>query len=179
MASLKEIDSRIKSTKKMKQITKAMNMVSSSKLRRAEKNTKQFEPYMEKMQDAITAIAGASKNSNHPMLRPRHIQRSGYLVITSDKGLAGAYSSNVLKRLVNDIKEKHTNSDEYSIIVLGQSGVDFLKNRGYEVESSLVDVPDQPSFKSIKDIAKHAIDLFSEEHIYELKIYNRHYVSDI
>ena len=177
MASLKEIDSRIKSTKKMKQITKAMNMVSSSKLRRAEKNTKQFEPYMEKMQDAITAIAGASKNSSHPMLRPRHIQRSGYLVITSDKGLAGAYSSNVLKRLVNDIKEKHTNSDEYSIIVLGQSGVDFLKNRGYEVESSLVDVPDQPSFKSIQAIAKHAIDLFSEEHIDELKIYYSHYVS--
>ncbi|MEK4168525.1 F0F1 ATP synthase subunit gamma [Staphylococcus hominis] len=177
MASLKEIDTRIKSTKKMKQITKAMNMVSSSKLRRAEKNTKQFEPYMEKMQDAITAIAGASKNSNHPMLRPRHIQRSGYLVITSDKGLAGAYSSNVLKRLVNDIKEKHTNSDEYSIIVLGQSGVDFLKNRGYEVESSLVDVPDQPSFKSIQAIAKHAIDLFSEEHIDELKIYYSHYVS--
>lgn len=177
MASLKEIDSRIKSTTKMKQITKAMNMVSSSKLRRAEKNTKQFEPYMEKMQDAITAIAGASKNSNHPMLRPRHIQRSGYLVITSDKGLAGAYSSNVLKRLVNDIKEKHTNSDEYSIIVLGQSGVDFLKNRGYEVESSLVDVPDQPSFKSIQAIAKHAIDLFSEEHIDELKIYYSHYVS--
>ena len=177
MASLKEIDSRIKSTKKMKQITKAMNMVSSSKLRRAEKNTKQFEPYMEKMQDAITAIAGASKNSSHPMLRPRHIQRSGYLVITSDKGLAGAYSSNVLKRLVNDIKEKHTNSDEYSIIVLGQSGVDFLKNRGYEVESSLVDVPDQPSFKSIQAIAKHAIDLFSEEHIDELKSYYSHYVS--
>ena len=177
MASLKEIDGRIKSTKKMKQITKAMNMVSSSKLRRAEKNTKQFEPYMEKMQDAITAIAGASKNSNHPMLRPRQIQRSGYLVITSDKRIAGAYSTNELKRLINHIKEQHTNSDEYSIIVLGQSGVDFLKNRGYEVESSLVDVPDQPSFKSIQAIAKHAIDLFSEEHIDELKIYYSHYVS--
>ncbi|MWF64618.1 F0F1 ATP synthase subunit gamma [Staphylococcus haemolyticus] len=177
MASLKEIDGRIKSTKKMKQITKAMNMVSSSKLRRAEKNTKQFEPYMEKMQDAITAIAGASKNSSHPMLRPRQVQRSGYLVITSDKGLAGAYSSNVLKRLINDIKEKHTSSDEYSIIVLGQSGVDFLKNRGYEIENSLVDVPEQPSFKSIQAIAKHAIDLFSEEHIDELKIYYSHYVS--
>ncbi len=177
MASLKEIDGRIKSTKKMKQITKAMNMVSSSKLRRAEKNTKQFEPYMEKMQDAITAIAGASKNSSHPMLRPRQVQRSGYLVITSDKGLAGAYSSNVLKRLINDIKEKHTSSDEYSIIVLGQAGVDFLKNRGYEIENSLVDVPDQPSFKSIQAIAKHAIDLFSEEHIDELKIYYSHYVS--
>lgn len=177
MASLKEIDGRIKSTKKMKQITKAMNMVSSSKLRRAEKNTHQFEPYMEKMQDAITAIAGASKNSSHPMLRPRQVQRSGYLVITSDKGLAGAYSSNVLKRLIEDIKEKHTSSDEYSIIVLGQTGVDFLKNRGYEIENSLVDVPDQPSFKSIQAVAKHAVDLFSEEHIDELKIYYSHYVS--
>ncbi len=99
MASLKEIDTRIKSTKKMKQITKAMNMVSSSKLRRAEKNTKQFTPYMDKMQDAITAVAGASSNTNHPMLRPRKITRSGYLVITSDKGLAGAYSANVLKKI--------------------------------------------------------------------------------
>ena len=52
---------------------------------------------------------------------------------------------------------------------MGQSGVDFLKNRGYEIENSLVDVPDQPSFKSIQAIAKHAIDLFSEEHIDELK----------
>lgn len=177
MASLKEIDGRIKSTKKMKQITKAMNMVSSSKLRRAEKNTKQFEPYMEKMQDAITAIAGASKNSSHPMLRPRQVQRSGYLVITSDKGLAGAYSSNVLKKLINDIKEKHSSKDDYSIMVLGQTGVDFLKNRGYDIENSLVDVPDQPSFKSIQAIAKYAIDLFSEEHIDELKIYYSHYVS--
>lgn len=177
MGSLKEIDNRIKSTKKMKQITKAMNMVSSSKLRRAEKNTKQFRPYMEKMQDAITAVAGANSSSNHPMLKARDVKRSGYLIITSDKGLAGAYSTNVLKRLVNDIKAKHNDSSEYSIIVLGQQGVDFFNNRGYEIESSLVDLPDQPSFKSVQAIAKHAIDLYSEENIDELTIYYSHYVS--
>lgn len=177
MASLKEIDSRIKSTSKMKQITKAMNMVSSSKLRRAEKNTKSFRPYMEKMQDAITAVAGSNSTSNHPMLKSRDIKRSGYLVITSDKGLAGAYSTNVLKSLVNDINSKHNDSSEYSLIVLGQQGVDFFKHRGYEIESSLVEVPDQPSFKSIQSIAKHAIDLFSEENIDELTIYYSHYVS--
>lgn len=177
MGSLKEIDNRIKSTKKMKQITKAMNMVSSSKLRRAEKNTKQFRPYMEKMQDAITAVAGANSSSNHPMLKARDVKRSGYLIITSDKGLAGAYSTNVLKRLVNDIKAKHNDSSEYSIIVLGQKGVDFFNNRGYEIESSLVDLPDQPSFKSVQAIAKHAIDLYSEENIDELTIYYSHYVS--
>ncbi|MCD8805224.1 F0F1 ATP synthase subunit gamma [Staphylococcus warneri] len=177
MGSLKEIDTRIKSTKKMKQITKAMNMVSSSKLRRAEKNTKQFKPYMDKMQDAITAVAGSNKSSSHPMLKERDVKRSGYLVITSDKGLAGAYSANVLKRLVTDIKQKHNDSSEYSIVVLGQQGVDFLKTRGYEIESSLVDLPDQPSFKSIQALAKHAIDLYSEENIDELNIYYSHYVS--
>ena len=177
MASLKEIDGRIKSTKKMKQITKAMNMVSSSKLSRAEKNTKQFQPYMEKMQDAITAIAGANSNSSHPMLRPREVHRTGYLVITSDKGLAGAYSANVLKKLVNDITSKHADASEYSIVALGQIGVDFLKTRNYDIEDSLVNVPDQPSFKSIQSIAKHAIDLYTEGHIDELKIYHSHYVS--
>lgn len=177
MASLKEIDTRIKSTKKMKQITKAMNMVSSSKLRRAEKNTKQFRPYMEKMQDAITAVAGANKHTHHPMLMQREVKKSGYLVITSDKGLAGAYNANVLKRLLKDIEQKHNSKDEYTILVLGQVGVDFLKNKGYDIKESLVDVPDQPSFKEIQAIAKKAIDLYSDEEVDEVKIYFSHFVS--
>ncbi|WP_460374411.1 F0F1 ATP synthase subunit gamma, partial [Staphylococcus aureus] len=92
----KEIDTQIKTNKKMTHITKAMKMVSSAKLRRAEQNKKQFTPYMDKMQDAITAVAGASSNTNHPMLRPRKITRRGHLVIPSDTGLAGAYSATVL-----------------------------------------------------------------------------------
>lgn len=177
MGSLKEIDTRIKSTKKMKQITKAMNMVSSSKLRRAESNTKQFRPYMEKMQDAITAVAGADKNSRHPMLQQRKVKKSAYLVITSDKGLAGAYNANVLKHLIKDIEEKHASKDDYSIVVLGQTGVDFLKNKGYDIHDSLIDVPDQPSFKEVQAIAKKAIGLYSEGEVDEVKIYFSHFVS--
>ena len=177
MGSLKEIDTRIKSTEKMKQITKAMNMVSSSKLRRAESNTKQFAPYMEKMQDAITAVAGANKNSNHPMLQQREVKKSGYLVITSDQGLAGAYNAGVLKNLLNDINRKHERADEYEILVLGQTGVDFLKNRGYNIKGSIVDIADQPSFKSVQAIAKKAIDLYGDEEIDELNIYYSHFVT--
>ena len=177
MGSLKEIDTRIKSTKKMKQITKAMNMVSSSKLRRAESNAKQFRPYMEKMQDAITAVAGSDKNSRHPMLQQREVKKSAYLVITSDKGLAGAYNANVLKHLIKDIEEKHASKDDYSIVVLGQTGVDFLKNKGYDIHDSLIDVPDQPSFKEVQAIAKKAIGLYSEGEVDEVKIYFSHFVS--
>lgn len=177
MASLKEIDSRISSTKKMKQITKAMNMVSNSKLRRAEENTKSFSPYMEKMQDAITAVAGASKNSNHPMLQQRDVKKVGYLVITSDRGLAGAYNANILRTLINDINERHQSSDEYELLVLGRTGVEFLEHRDYEIRDTLLQVPDQPSFNEIQTLAKKAIDMYNNEDIDELKIYYNHFVN--
>lgn len=179
VASLKEIDSRIKSTKKTKQITNAMNMVSSSKLRKAEKNAMTFRPYMEKMKDAITAIAGSNRVSSHPMLNERPVKRVGYMVITSDRGLAGAYSANVLKKMIRDIELRHNSPEEYRIIVLGQIGATFLQNRGYQLENTLTDIPDQPAFKTIQAIGKRAIDLYVDEQIDELHIYYSHYVSVI
>ncbi|EOD4276360.1 ATP synthase F1 subunit gamma [Staphylococcus pseudintermedius] len=179
MASLKEIDSRIKSTKKTKQITNAMNMVSSSKLRKAEKNAMTFRPYMEKMKDAITAIAGSNRVSSHQMLNERPVKRVGYMVITSDRGLAGAYSANVLKKMIRDIEQRHNSPEEYRIIVLGQIGATFLQNRGYQLENTLTDIPDQPAFKTIQAIGKRAIDLYVDEQIDELHIYYSHYVSVI
>ncbi|HBK0429298.1 TPA: F0F1 ATP synthase subunit gamma [Staphylococcus pseudintermedius] len=179
MASLKEIDSRIKSTKKTKQITNAMNMVSSSKLRKAEKNAMTFRPYMEKMKDAITAIAGSNRVSSHPMLNERPVKRVGYMVITSDRGLAGAYSANVLKKMIRDIEQRHNSPEEYRIIVLGQIGATFLQNRGYQLGNTLTDIPDQPAFKTIQAIGKRAIDLYVDEQIDELHIYYSHYVSVI
>lgn len=179
VASLKEIDSRIKSTKKTKQITNAMNMVSSSKLRKAEKNAMTFRPYMEKMKDAITAIAGSNRVSSHPMLNERPVKRVGYMVITSDRGLAGAYSANVLKKMIRDIEQRHNSPEEYRIIVLGQIGATFLQNRGYQFENTLTDIPDQPAFKTIQAIGKRAIDLYVDEQIDELHIYYSHYVSVI
>lgn len=179
VASLKEIDSRIKSTKNTKQITNAMNMVSSSKLRKAEKNAMTFRPYMEKMKDAITAIAGSNRVSSHPMLNERPVKRVGYMVITSDRGLAGAYSANVLKKMIRDIEQRHNSPEEYRIIVLGQIGATFLQNRGYQLENTLTDIPDQPAFKTIQAIGKRAIDLYVDEQIDELHIYYSHYVSVI
>ena len=161
----------------MKQITQAMNMVSNSKLRRAEKNTKQFKPYMDKMQDAITAVAGSDKTANHPMLRQREVKKSGYLVITSDKGLAGAYNANILKNLVQTLDEKHNSQDEFELLVIGQSGIDFLENRGYNIRTVMTDVPDQPTFKDIQSIATKAVDLYSDEEIDELEIFFSHFVS--
>lgn len=176
MGSLKDIDSRIKSTKKMNQITKAMNMVASSKLNRAQRNTNQFKPYMEKMQNAITAVAGQT-TSNHPMLKKRPVKKRGYLVISSDRGLAGAYNANILKKVIQDIEARGESQSDYKLLVLGKVGIDFFKNRDYEVDFALPDVPDQPSYKDISSVTKKAIDLYSNGDIDELEIYYNKFVN--
>ena len=153
MASLRDIKSRITSTKKTNQITKAMQMVSAAKLNRAEMNAKSFVPYMEKIQEVVASIANGSSGVRHPMLETRPVKKTGYFVITSDRGLAGPYNSTVLRHVYRTIKERHNSTDEYAVIVAGKVGLSFFKKRGMPVVESIVGLADQPSFADIKEIA--------------------------
>lgn len=179
MASLRDIKSRITSTKKTSQITKAMQMVSASKMARAETNAKAFVPYMEKIQEVVSSIAGGSKDASHPMLVSRPVKKTGYLVITSDRGLAGAYNSNVIRLVHNTIKERHSSNDEFAIIAIGRIGRDFFQKRDYNVIEGITGIPDQPNFADIKDIANKAVGMFSDGAYDELYLYYNHYVSAI
>ena len=105
MASLREIKTRINSTKKTSQITKAMEMVSAANWNRGVMNAKSFVPYMEKIQEVTASVAIGSRGVNHPMLKARPVNKTGYIVITSDRGLAGAYNSNVLRRVYQTIQK--------------------------------------------------------------------------
>ncbi|MFD3446674.1 F0F1 ATP synthase subunit gamma [Microbacteriaceae bacterium 4G12] len=180
MASLRDIKTKITSTKKTSQITKAMEMVSASKLNRAEQNAKSFVPYMDKIQDVVASIASGSKGFNHPMLKARPIKRTGYIVITSDRGLAGAYNSNVLRTVSKVIQERHnTNSNEYGIVVMGRVGSDYFKRRNYNVIDEILGISDQPSFADIKDIASRAVGMYADGTFDELYICYNHYISKI
>ena len=179
MASLRDIKTRITSTKKTSQITKAMQMVSASKLNRAELNAKSFVPYMAKIQEVVTAIATGTQDSGHPMLTSRPVAKTAYLVITSDRGLAGAYNSNVLRAVTNAIRERHNSNDEFVIFAVGRVGRDFFTKRGLTVIESMVALPDQPSFADIKEIARKAVGMFTEGMYDELYMYYNHFVSAI
>ncbi|MFC4321908.1 F0F1 ATP synthase subunit gamma [Litchfieldia salsa] len=179
MASLRDIKSRITSTKKTSQITKAMQMVSASKLNRAENNAKAFVPYMEKIQEVVASVATGSTDVSHPMLLKRPVKKTGYLVITSDRGLAGAYNSNILRSVYQTIQKRHTNANEYAIIAIGRVGRDFFKKRGIPVVSEITGLADQPSFTEIKDIASNAVSMFADELFDELYLYYNHFVSAI
>ncbi|SHP71081.1 ATP synthase subunit gamma [Mycobacteroides abscessus subsp. abscessus] len=179
MASLRDIKSRITSTKKTSQITKAMQMVSAAKMNRAEMNAKAFVPYMTKIQEVTASIAQGSKGVQNPLLTSRPVKKTGYVVISSDRGLAGAYNSNVLRQLFNTIKSRHQSNDEFAIIAIGRVARDFFKKRNMPVILDIIGVPDQPSFAEIKDIASKTVGMFADETFDELFLYYTHYVSAI
>ncbi|AIE61550.1 F0F1 ATP synthase subunit gamma [Bacillus methanolicus] len=179
MASLRDIKSRINSTKKTSQITKAMEMVSAAKLNRAEMNARSFVPYMEKIQEVTASIALGSKDVKHPMLISRPVKKTGYLVITSDRGLAGAFNSNVLRHVFQVIQERHKSNDEFAIIAIGRIARDFFRKRGMNVILDIVGVSDQLTFADIKDIASKTVGMFADETFDELYMYYNHYVSAI
>ena len=179
MVNLREIKDRINSTKSTKQITKAMQMVSSSKLRRAEQNAKAYVPYMEKIQDVVGAIASGTKDSGHPMLTSRPVKKTAYLVIGSDRGLAGAYNSSILREVQRTINERHNSKDEYVILAVGRVVRDYFVKRDHNVVSSVVALPDQPSFADIKEVARNAVGMFTDGMYDELYMYYNHFVSAI
>ena len=179
MASLRDIKSKITSTKKTSQITKAMEMVSASKWNRAVMNAKAFVPYMEKIQEVTASIAISTKDAMHPMLVSRPVKKTGYLIMTSDSGLAGGFNSNVIREVFQTIKKRHQSNDEFAIIAIGRVARDFFVKRDMPVVLDIIGVAAQPSFNEIKDIASKTVGMYSDGTFDELIIYYSHYVSAI
>jgi F-type H+-transporting ATPase subunit gamma len=177
--ALRDIKARIDSTKKTMQITKAMEMVSAAKLNRAEQNARSFGPYVEKIQEVVGSIASGSSNAKHSMLVTRPVKKKGYFVVTADRGLAGAYNSNILRHVYRTIQERHKSAEEYALIVIGKVGVNFFKSRKMSVLDSITGVADQPSFAEIKAIASKAVGLYADGTFDELYMYYNHFVSAI
>jgi F-type H+-transporting ATPase subunit gamma len=96
------------------------------------------------------------------------VKKTGYIVITSDRGMAGGYNGNIIRKVLQSIKENHKSKDEYAIFVLGRKGRDFFRKREYPVVDEVVNLPANPTFADIKKIASAAVQLFADEKIDEL-----------
>lgn len=171
---MREIKRQIKSTQNMKQITKAMEMVAASKLRRAQEAAQAARPYSEKIQEVVSSIAAGTKDNKNPILLARDIKKTGYLVITSDRGLAGGFNSNLLRKMIQTIRENHKSSDEYTIFVVGRKGRDFLKKRNFPVMGEVTGLSDSPTFADIKVLASQSVQNYVDGKYDELYlVYNK------
>lgn len=176
---MREIKRQIKSTQNMKQITKAMEMVAAANLRRAQEAAESARPYSDKMKEVIGSIAAGTKGVKHPMLQVREVKKSGYLVITSDRGLAGGYNANVLRKVMTQIKEKHNSPDEYVIFVIGRKGRDFFRRRNIAIVEEVTGLSDSPKFSDIKSIAASAVRNFENGAYDELYLVYNEFVNAI
>lgn len=156
-----------------------MEMVSASKLNRAEENAKRYSSYSEKIQEVIANIASNNSDVTHPMLQRREVKKTGYIIVTADSGLAGAYNSNVLRKLYQTVEERHTSTDEYTVIAIGRMGADFCEKRNMPVAGKVIGLQDQPKYAEIKEIASNAVKMYEDEEIDELMIIYNEFVSAI
>jgi F-type H+-transporting ATPase subunit gamma len=154
---MREIKRQIKSTQNTKQITRAMEMVAASNLRRAQRAAEASRPYSDKLKEVVGSIAAGSKGAKHPMLQNREVKKTGYLVITSDKGLAGGYNANVLRKVMAEISERHQSKAEYAVFVIGRKGSNFFRKRNIPVLQEVIGVSDTPVFSEIKTVAAAAV----------------------
>lgn len=138
-AALRDIKRKITAVKKTRQITRAMNMVSAVKLRSAQTKMEKFRPYAEKLQEVLSSLAPRVENDAHPLLAVREPKRVRILLFTSDKGLCGAFNSNVIRAAERLIKEKKQEGKELSIVNVGRKGRDFFR-RTVTIAGQHVDV---------------------------------------
>ncbi|HEP5759845.1 TPA: F0F1 ATP synthase subunit gamma [Streptococcus pyogenes] len=178
--SLSEIKAKIISTEKTSKITSAMRMVSSAKLVKSEQAARDFQIYASKIRQITTDLLKSELTigSDNPMLVSRPVKKTGYIVITSDKGLVGGYNSKILKSVMDMITEYHADGD-YKIISIGSVGSDFFKARGMNVAFELRGLADQPSFEQVRQIISQSVDMFVNEIFDELYVCYNHHVNSL
>ena len=175
MASLQDIRRRIKSVKSIQQITNAMNMVATSRLRKAKEAAVANKPYADKMAQVVSDIAANAGDFTHPLLKARQEGKKLILVMASDKGLAGAYASNAFKEAVAGIEDK-SNTE---IVAVGRKTDAFFKNRDYEVAKSYIGISERPSYDNAKEIAVDLISRFVSGEVKEISMVYTRFVSAI
>lgn len=194
--SLMDIKRQIASTRKTGQITQAMQMVSGAKLSQIEKRATNYQIYANKVREIVTHLAAAQLLQLEAMqsdgkvdakqgfkvaslLQEREVKKTGYLVITSDRGLVGGYNSTILKAMMQMIQDDHKSPDEYCILAVGGTGADFFKARGVDLAYEYRGVSDIPTFNEVREIVKTAVTMFDSGVFDELYVCYNHHVNSL
>lgn len=172
---MRGIKRRIKSVNSTRQITKAMELVSSAKLRKARERQERNKSYFNIVGKTVQEIISSTKGIQHEFLKKREVKKSAYIVITADGGLCGGYNTNVIKKAVVHMNEK----EKVSVIAIGQKGRDYFKKRGYDLDGEFIHISDEPSYTKAQGIGRLAIELYKQELVDEVYLVYTEFLSTI
>ncbi len=159
MTILKDIRRRINAVKNTKQITRAMKMIAAAKLRKAQSRMIEMRPYADKMNAMIATLSGDGE-SHHPLLVPRPRKTVEVVVLTSDRGLCGAFNSNILKTAAKFINERKKEGFDVNVSVIGRKAFDYFKKRGLAMRKSWVGLSGKIIYSDAQEIANDIIDSY-------------------
>jgi F-type H+-transporting ATPase subunit gamma len=164
----------------LQDIQRRMQMVSTAKLSQIQRHGGSYTVYAEALHDVVAHLATAHINNvSGTLLEHRDVEKVGFLVLSSDRGLVGGYNSTLLKELMSQITERQLRTDQVVILAVGGNGADFFKKRGFDVAYEYRGVSDVPTFNEVREIVKTVTTMYDNEVFDELIVGYQHYVSRI
>ena len=162
MAGGREIKTKIKSVQNTRKVTRALEMVSASKIRKAQDRMKASRPYARAMKQVIGHLAQANSEYQHPYLVQREqIRRVGYVIVSSDRGLAGGLNNNLFRKLLGEIRRWHEQGVEVDVVTIGQKASVFFRRIKVEMLASVSHLGDQPHVDQLVGVVKVMLDAYT------------------
>jgi len=178
MPGTKEIRTKIKSVQNTRKITKAMEMVAASKMRRAQERMRAARPYSEKIRNVAAHISHANPEYRHPFLVERDtVKRVGIIIVTTDKGLCGALNTNVLRMVLNQYKQWQTEGEEIDVCCIGGKGLGFMQRLGANIVSQATGLGDRPKLESLIGAVKVMLDSYTEDRFDRVLIFYTRFIN--
>jgi len=165
MAAGKEIRGKIKSVENTKKITKAMEMVAASKMRKAQDRMRAARPYSEKVRNVAANLSKANPEYVHPFMQPNESKTAGFIVVTTDKGLCGGMNTNVLRAVTNKIRDLQAQGTGIEAVAIGNKGLGFLNRVGAKVVSHVTQLGDTPHLERLIGPVKVLLDAYTRGEI--------------
>ena len=167
MAGKRDIVRRIRAVRSIQQITKAMKMVAASQLRRAQQKVVAARPYAGNLQDMLLRLVATDVNLKHPLTQGRPVKTTAFVVVTGDRGMAGSYNVNIIRRASQAIRDS---AAEVALVAVGRKGRDFFRRRGYRFAREVTGLGEEVHFSQARQIAQMLMNMFLAGEVDEVRL---------
>lgn len=174
MASMRNIKRRIKSVNSTQQITKAMNLVASSKLTKARQNFEDTKPFFNAIRRVIASVVKGAGNTDNVFLKTREVKNTGVIVLTGDRGLCGGYNANACKAALNITEGKSA-----TYITVGSKGHEFLKNKVSDFAQNYTNISEKPTYEDAREIGEKITQMYKDGEVDQVYLVYTEYISTI
>src|SRR4051794_13368278 len=162
---------RIKSVQSTKKITRAMELIAASRIVKAQQRVAAARPYSEQITEVIRQLAASGAGLDHPLLKPRdEVKRVGFIAITADRGLAGAYNASIIRAVERAVAQKRREGVEYSLALAGKKADSYFRWRRYNVDFASSGYSELPHYENAKELAGSVIEKYTEGEIDEVQL---------